>query len=302
MTAASVTRGPKPARPCCPRCGYDLQGTVSAWIASCPLDGTCTECGLAFEWRFVAGAVRLPDWCVERLRVRRLDWIPRTFRTLARSLRPWSFWSSLQMHHEVRWARIAVYLTFLVALSWVALSLFSGAAVLANQVIWQIRGVPAPISWDDILWTTLLPTSPWPDWDWAQAWIVPSLILLVHVGCAVGFLALPISRRQAKVRWAHIARVVAYGAGLLVLPLWGVLIGMAISSYDESLGNTVMWTSAIVATYGLVPIEIAWWSAATGRYLKMRHAWGVGAAVAMMSALVVMLAVVSAHLLLGWPA
>ena len=38
----------------CPRCGYDLAGVVESWnhaeSLSCPLNGTCSECGLGFEW------------------------------------------------------------------------------------------------------------------------------------------------------------------------------------------------------------------------------------------------------------
>ena len=44
--------------------------------------------------------------------------------------------------------------------------------------------------------------------------------------------------------------------------------------------------AAAVAAYSLLGVEFIWWSTATGRYLKIRHPWGVGAAVVVMSVLV----------------
>ena len=50
----------------CPRCGYDLRGVVATWAEACPLQSTCSECGLALEWSEVVGArARRPGWCVE---------------------------------------------------------------------------------------------------------------------------------------------------------------------------------------------------------------------------------------------
>lgn len=34
----------------CPRCGYDLHGTIDTWTDACPLTGVCSECGLEFIW------------------------------------------------------------------------------------------------------------------------------------------------------------------------------------------------------------------------------------------------------------
>jgi hypothetical protein len=48
-----------PQRPAfCPRCGYDLSGTIAAWECSCPVDGVCGECGLGFRW---AGLFRVRE-------------------------------------------------------------------------------------------------------------------------------------------------------------------------------------------------------------------------------------------------
>jgi len=99
----------------CPRCGYDLRGVVSVWGDACPLEGTCTECGLRFEW----GALLMPEkfeplWCVEFAPDRRQ--VPRACVTTAqRTFWPWGFWSRMQMSFDVRWRRLAVYVSVLIA-------------------------------------------------------------------------------------------------------------------------------------------------------------------------------------------
>jgi len=56
----------------CPRCGYDLRGAVATWNDTCPMSGTCTECGLFFEWAELFSAVfAMPPWCVEAAQRRR---------------------------------------------------------------------------------------------------------------------------------------------------------------------------------------------------------------------------------------
>ena len=34
----------------CPLCGYDQRGVIASWTDSCPLEGTCSECGHVFQW------------------------------------------------------------------------------------------------------------------------------------------------------------------------------------------------------------------------------------------------------------
>jgi hypothetical protein len=95
--------------PHCPRCGYDLRGTIGAWRATCPMQGTCNECGLEFAWGDLFAAERgRPLWCVEYS-------LPgRVFRgcagTLFRSFWPWAFWRQLRMEHAIRWRRITAYI------------------------------------------------------------------------------------------------------------------------------------------------------------------------------------------------
>ena len=53
----------------CPRCGYDQHGEMSTWTTGCPLESTCTECGLRIHWaELFDDRLRGPRWCVEYAR------------------------------------------------------------------------------------------------------------------------------------------------------------------------------------------------------------------------------------------
>lgn len=86
----------------CPRCGYHLRGVMETWRDSCPLDGTCSECGLAFDWaRVCCPGKFVPLWCIEYERGPRAWW-----GTARRLVLPWVFWSRLQITHPPRLARV----------------------------------------------------------------------------------------------------------------------------------------------------------------------------------------------------
>lgn len=89
----------------CPRCGYDQRGIIAQWTDACPLQGTCTECGLQYEWLDL-----LKPWCVENASSQyRL--VRRMIGTFVRSvLAPWRFWREIRITHEHRWRHMAAYL------------------------------------------------------------------------------------------------------------------------------------------------------------------------------------------------
>ena len=93
----------------CPRCRYDQRGPMSTWTDSCPLQGTCSECGLEFNWGEVIRPARFePPWCVEFVpQVWGLPWA--CAKTFARSLWPWEFWTRLKMSQPIRPLRLAMY-------------------------------------------------------------------------------------------------------------------------------------------------------------------------------------------------
>ena len=101
--------------PACPRCGYDLSGARATWTESCPLEGTCPECGLAYVW----AEIILPDkfaprWCVEFVQPRQR--VPRaSVMTFKRSLVPTRFWTALRMSQPLRPRRLMAHVLLLLA-------------------------------------------------------------------------------------------------------------------------------------------------------------------------------------------
>lgn len=71
----------------------------------------------------------------------------------------------------------------------------------------------------------------------------------------------------------------------LFLPVPAMIVyGLAIM-LAEQIPFVVVANVATVWLVLIVPWQWIWWSTATGRYLKMRHAWGVGTAVMIMAML-----------------
>ncbi len=292
----------------CPRCGYDLRGAIATWSDSCPLDGTCAECGLQFAWAEVLNPkFALPTWCIEVPKGWRA--LPgQARRTFVRTFWPWSVWSSLHMSHPSRWPRLAGYCGVLVLVMYVTFALSNGLLAWNN---WsnQARGATfTPMTPGFVVFAqaALLPLSdtsigwfrvnngpvraPFPYatpldfvtgfWmDYWTAWkMVFLFVLTAHTVCGLAFVMLPMTRRVAKVRASHVVRVTLYGYGLL-LPILVLTTLMLVMSKIAFPGVALAIPLVALAWLMLPLLEVTWWSVATSHYLKMRHAWGVGVAV-----------------------
>lgn len=289
----------------CPRCGYDLRGEVPTWAAQCPLSGRCPECGLDFAWsELLSAKVRRPSWCVEYApRVRTVPW--RCVKTFAVTLRPWRFWRSLRMHDEPRWRLVAVYLLSLTLPlyglfcagngfkawrywsqlpRWVSAPLPSPVTVVAQAVLSPTSNAsPGTITIrrGGRTMTTLYPPASSvlgpPRMILPPRGIVACLVMFMAL-CPVGFLALPISCRQAKVRTRNLVRITLYSLAFLALVF-------AVSIVEAAFDRV-----PVEAVLLLIPaVTLVWWSVATGEHLRMRHGWGVGLAVVTMSLLVTLI-------------
>ncbi|MCH7547773.1 MAG: hypothetical protein IID30_15350 [Planctomycetes bacterium] len=300
----------------CPRCGYDLRGIMETWEQACDISGTCSECGLEYEWGDLLNPARnMPKWCVE-YSAGPLATMRAFFSTALMMLRPWRFWSELGMHHQPRWRRHAVLagllLITLVVIFELMLGLYTWGSLVDMQA--KVSGTIANMS-EVIFKTMLLPFSQDSlgivNFNQGSYVISPPLqvslrmlangygvgvevipiLLLYTVLCPVGFLALPQSRRITKVRWVHVLRIGVYSFFFV----WLFVVISLICSLADS------WWRFVPITFGLPQITVTtaylslyiviliWWSLATSRYLKMKHAWGVGVAVCVMSWIVTML-------------
>jgi hypothetical protein len=105
----------------------------------------------------------------------------------------------------------------------------------------------------------------------------------------VGFALLPHSRRVAKVKSSHIVRVALYGSICLVPGLLMKVFAPVFNDGDVFL-FLLNWSGVVLLA--IIPFQFIWWSVATSYYLKMRHAWGIAAAlvvIAFCTALLVLL-------------
>ena len=349
----------------CPRCGYDLRGTVSAWTAQCPLAGTCTECGLALDWPAVIMPEKFePTWCVEFVR----GWkgVPRgCVHTLLRSCRPVKFWKAHDMSHRLRKRRLLAYAVFLLLMVLVAFVLEQSATTTRvyfivkqqnanSQSVLQslaatakvelarleagegeesperraeliqryrrlLANTPAagfnvgmPISLGGAILDAI--TRPFsmtpPATNAAGAFgqypapgefintivseinsttgrrvgdVIPLLPATIYIGgyvgwsawlfLPVGFAFLPMTRRKAKVRWAHVGRVWVYSLAIPAVALASGLLFMAFA-----LGTTV-WMDFLTSLAGFIAgpfvllATLLWWRSALRHYLHMPHAW-----------------------------
>jgi hypothetical protein len=276
----------------CPRCGYDLSGVTASWTQSCPLDGVCSECGLAFEWRFVLDPhIVGPSWSVEHWRKgeERAALIRRVLGTWLRVFVPGRLWRSLAMHNRVRLGALLAASASGAVLTYIVISPVAiGIRTLLYEWELSVKGpyrvAPMP------LWRTTASVVLWPltDVNGGHNWFLwPDLLWL-----ATWFALMPLcfvifrrTLRASRVRPVHIVRISLYGAMSwpLVLMVYAILI-VDLQMLAEDLLNGGWWSAygvggsdrsgAAAAMTGVVLIGgwycVFWWRA-IGRYLKLRH-------------------------------
>jgi hypothetical protein len=286
----------------CPRCGYDLQGVVTSWREQCPTAGACAECGLAFDWREVLNpSHRVPSWSLEAKRSPLAR--PRQFAAaLLHVFWPRRYWSAIVMTHPIRWRRLAGFCA--VALLFVGGGLMllaaahavrdhrattsfgatspDGDAIVFGRMLWSpLSGAPVSgYTWtrpkDGTVFTYAGPTCAWYTrhlWSIALPFLMATFLSVVFT--ALAFAVLPQSRRRAKVRARHIVRVAFHG---LLVPI--VVLGVAgIAAVLPVLRGAEPPPWVAVLTLGLMTVgTLAWWQAASLRYLRMEHSWAVATA------------------------
>jgi hypothetical protein len=272
-----------------------------------------------------------PEWCVEYVK----GW-PRVpvgiARTLWTTLRPWRFWDSLKMTHAPRPWRMAAYLA---TLGFVLYLVFAASVGVAATRCWPFNATgyhtsTVPVhevawytAWRPLSMRTLgaaLPNAQgvaagarplggaWPRNAFDSAFLInkPLRLALVFavvffLACPLGFVALPHTRKQAKVRWGHIARIFAYslggGAIMVALILWSgqdrlkVQVGGNPWLAGRIVEVTIVWCMLFLST---------WWYFAASRYLRMPRAWIPVTAVIVMAGLAASVAF-TLHYTIGIP-
>jgi hypothetical protein len=394
VTKTTAPEHDAPPAPC-PRCGYSQRGLIESWGETCPLAGTCTECGLRFTWSEVLRPdLHVPRWCVEYA-PRRWWLLPPIRTTVLRSAWPWWFWRSMKMSHAVRPGRLALFTLMLLlallgayALEQAALALevrstLTRLMIQQDAVIrstapvdlqrmqaelerqrfgngnspstlrgdeWRertigmlereikrieavINGPPPAISHSRLEAVREAVLTPRATISTGSATIAgatfayPAPIELhteleqfrdnlpggrsrgvftmiafrvpaIRLGTGAGFVLLvllplsfvllPISRRRAKVRWAHIARVTAYSLQIPVFIALSALFTLTVLVLVGGWGAWLVAPTAALVTWGPLVLVVLWWRAAIGSYLRLPHAWAVTVALTTVNLLAVM--------------
>ena len=102
----------------------------------------------------------------------------------------------------------------------------------------------------------------------------------------LAFVLLPISRRRAKVRWGHLARVACYGLVIPAAIVTCMLGCVAVGYVDGGAQEASTWLAHVLGRYGMVLGVIVWWAAAIRCYLHIPHGWAVASILSILAFLV----------------
>ncbi|MCP3902863.1 MAG: hypothetical protein GY715_04430 [Planctomycetes bacterium] len=105
--------------------------------------------------------------------------------------------------------------------------------------------------------------------------IVGVFAMLPVVTTPLGLLALPVSRRRAKVRLAHVLRISIYSLAIAVAVAVYAVVRFTIAGFAQPL-YTELWHAMV---WGVPLLLVTWWTCAIGRYLRIGHAPGIALAI-----------------------
>jgi len=224
----------RPLLQICPKCGYDQSGEVSTWQSRCPLEGRCPECGHGFAWADVFDPSRGELWWYVEHAPSLWQIAKRTPGTLRRLVLPHIYWRVVGVQAQIHLRVLCIWLILC------ALGLHLLLSIPYGIGIWQ--GISARYygSLSDLYQTAGLKgmMAPFVNaignpfvYEWVggngsvhfgselllrntvRSEISPMIPLLgMTLGWMVVLLVVPVTRRYAKIRSAHVFR-----AGLLSL-------------------------------------------------------------------------------------
>ena len=224
----------------CPLCGYSLRGLSAVAQPQCP------ECGYRFDWRQLLGARQYAHPFLFEHHPRRnvvsFVW------TLLAGFFPRRFWSSLDAGHEIRTGRLAAYaavIAFAILLTGVVGSFVAHAVNLYRQtsgsMMFAGRWILVSPTLDRLFFKRVmrevLDDSTIEPFLLAAALLWPWLTL-------IALLVFQGSMRRARIRSAHVIRVVVYCGDIF---LWvGVAFGaLGLLRWFEILSRSRMWDDAL---------------------------------------------------------
>lgn len=298
-----------PASRCeCLRCGYDLSGAAAAWnhaeSTSCPMRGTCSECGLEFAW----GDVFSPTLGPARGYFENAEGLGlvSALRTWLWTLWPPLFWSYVGMRATRSPWRMLLWLGLVLVLQQ---GVFA-ALVLALRAFTRRAASPLPSGvgksgspsiqwlWNDLIspilcnrfeWSSLSTrlTAPTirvrPGWQAWETVFIPTCVALLVVPVMFG--AIPDSRRAGRLRRVHVVRATVCSLSLVAslgaLRLPDALTGWLVDGPRVGHGASSTVPRGVVFAYlaehqiafaaGVLCWVLFWWWSAIRFGFKLRH-------------------------------
>jgi hypothetical protein len=233
--------------PSCPRCGYDLSGQADAdrraREGQLPESGRCSECGLEFAWIDVFEPYRNKV----RSFIEHTDgWLfPSAWWTWLLALWPARFWRRIRIEMPVRPGRMVWWLVLVPLLVW-AVGSFACDMISLGLPARFTTGIVDSLYRHWIRPDESLAFRYYGPMNFVNQWrMVPAAAtapLAAGFIIPAVFLLLPVTRKLAKVRGAHVLRSAIFGTAwiLPVLVLRGVCRVLTEIYYLES--ATHGWT------------------------------------------------------------
>lgn len=293
----------------CLRCGYDLRGVMESWTNSCPLDGTCSECGLKWEWaELISPTRRLPRWNIE---LSSRPWSPRVFlRTLFMQLSPWIAWRELRMEHAVRGSRLVGYagrIVLMCILLWYGAYVGFAAGNYVNMVMQRANGsVYSPAA--EVIWLQFV-FMPWSDqsvgsvthptgtfaltaparmfqywleyepFAYGERWSVEdrkwgiASPLVVIVCWMIALAGTPTWLRHERLRYAHYFRIAIYALSFIMLHRLATTMTFWVAATDliqPPTGQTIIIAQTVAFAFMFL-LGLPWWMHVCDDYLRLNQ-------------------------------
>lgn len=218
---------PPQSTPICPKCAYDQSGEIATWSTQCPTQGTCPECGIDLIWADIFDPSRVSlDWYTEHASTKRAM-LRRTTPTLWKLLIPNHYWREVGVHTQIcfwpltRWlVLLAIFIHTLaivpVAMGELQFNLWANSATLSQYyqssgvmgIIYElVNAIMVPIIYIQQDFNTVsfggggnINQSP------IATIGLTVLFLCLNTAWAMIMLVVPVTRRRAQLRKAHVYR------------------------------------------------------------------------------------------------
>lgn len=255
----------------CPRCGYDLTGVIESWNDSCPVQGTCSECGLTFtSCDIFSDRLVGPRWSFEH--GQRFS-IPRLLGTMWRMALVPGPWNRLRIVLTIVPMRLVMLMVVSAMIAHVSLGCFT-LFLHATGVLWNAR--PINTITDAIL-VLVFPYAYLAEDAVAAGVLLLGWFILEWALMPLLMLILRDTFQRVRVRRSHLLRGLCYSAvmvaALFAAALGGVALMLARPLTSISISPVLM--------IGLLELWFAlWWYSFVKSYLRLPRA-GVVVAVLM---------------------